>query len=57
MLLFVIPVFTQIYADSGTKLPMLTNMLVVASNKLKDFSFLIKVIPAILIFLYFAKRK
>ena len=30
MLLFVIPVFTQIYADSGTKLPMLTNMLVVA---------------------------
>ena len=57
MLLFVIPVFTQIYADSGTKLPMLTNMLVVASNKLKDFSFLIKVIPAILIFLFFAKRE
>ena len=57
MLLFVIPVFTDIYADSGTKLPMLTNMLVVASNKLKDFSFLIKVIPAILIFIFFAKRE
>ena len=32
-------------------------MLVVASNNLKDFSFLIKVIPAILIFLFFAKRE
>ncbi len=57
MLVFVIPIFTDIYKDSGTALPLLTNILVVASNKLKDFSFLAKVIPVIFIISFFARKE
>ena len=57
MLIFVIPIFTDIYRDSGTALPLLTNILVVASNKLKDFSFLAKVIPVIFIISFFARKE
>ena len=57
MLIFVIPIFTDIYKDSGTALPLLTNILVVASNKLKDFSFLAKVIPVMFIISFFSKKE
>ena len=57
MLIFVIPIFTDIYRDSGTALPLLTNILVVASNKLKDISFLAKVIPIIFIISIFVRKE
>ena len=41
MLVFVIPVFTDMYSSSGTKLPALTQFLVDASNLIKDPSFLL----------------
>ena len=56
MLLFVIPVFVDLYKDSGTSLPFLTNMLVVGSNKLRDFSFMAKVLP-FLFLIYFVGKK
>ena len=56
MLLFVIPIFVDIYKDSGTALPFLTNLLVVGSNKLRDFSFLAKVIP-IFFFIYLLLKR
>ena len=56
MLLFVIPIFVDICKDSGTALPFLTNLLVVGSNKLRDFSFLAKVIP-IFFFIYLLLKR
>ena len=57
MLVFVIPVFTDMYSSSGTKLPALTQFLVDASNLIKDPSFLIKTIPALIIGFLLAKRQ
>ena len=57
MLVFVIPVFTDMYSSSGTKLPALTQFLVDASNLIKDPSFLIKSIPSLIIGFLLAKRQ
>lgn len=57
MLVFVIPVFVDLYKDSGTSLPFLTNMLVVGSNKLRDFSFLAKVFPFLFLIYFVGKRE
>ena len=57
MLVFVIPVFTDMYSSSGTKLPALTQFLVDASNLIKDPSFLLKSIPALIIGFLLAKRQ
>ena len=57
MLVFVIPVFTDMYSSSGTKLPALTQFLVDASNLIKDPSFLIKSIPALIVGFILAKRQ
>ena len=57
MLVFVIPVFTDMYSSSGTKLPALTQFLVDASNLIKDPSFLLKSIPSLIIGFLLAKRQ
>jgi len=57
MLVFVIPVFTDMYSSSGTKLPALTQFLVDASNLIKDPSFLIKSIPTLIVGFLLAKRQ
>ena len=57
MLVFVIPVFTDMYSSSGTKLPTLTQFLVDASNLIKDPSFLIKSIPALIVGFIFTKKQ
>ena len=57
MLVFVIPVFTDMYSSSGTKLPALTQFLVDASNLIKDPSFLLKSIPTLIIGFLLAKRQ
>ena len=57
MLVFVIPIFVDMYSSSGTDLPGLTQILVDASNAIKDPSFLIKVIPILVILIFFLKRQ
>ena len=57
MLLFVIPVFTEMYATSGTKLPGITQALVNASNLIKDPSFILKAIPISIISFIFLKKQ
>ena len=57
MLLFVIPVFTEMYATSGTKLPGITQALVNASNLIKDPSFILKAIPIAIISFIFLKKQ
>ena len=57
MLVFVIPIFVDMYASSGADLPGLTQILVDASNAIKDPSFLIKVIPVLAILIFFLKRQ
>ena len=57
MLVFVIPVFTDMYSSSGTKLPALTQFLVDASNLIKDPGFLLKLIPALIIGFILSKRQ
>ena len=57
MLVFVIPVFTEMYQSSGAKLPALTQFLVNASNLIKDPSFLLKTIPALIIGFIFIKKQ
>jgi len=57
MLVFVIPVFTDMYSSSGTELPALTQFLVDASNLIKDPIFLLKSIPALIIGFILAKRQ
>ena len=52
MLLFVIPVFQDMYASAGSDLPGLTQFLVDLSNFLRDPFKIIKLIP-IFIFIYF----
>lgn len=56
MLVFVIPVFVDIYASSGTELPALTKFLVDASTSVRSISFLLKLIPSgLALFLIFRK--
>ena len=57
MLVFVIPVFTDMYSSSGTELPALTQFLVDASSLIKDPLFLIKTIPALIIGFLLTKRQ
>ena len=57
MLVFVIPVFVDIYASSGAKLPSLTQFLVDASAAIKNPEFLFKVIPGIAFLYFFGKRQ
>ena len=57
MLVFVIPVFTDMYSSSGTKLPALTQFLVDASNLIKDPFFLLKSLPAFTITFLLIKRQ
>ncbi len=45
MMLFVIPIFVDIYSQSGTKLPAITAMLVSASNQLQSIGFYMKAVP------------
>ncbi len=57
MLVFVIPIFVDMYASSGADLPGLTQILVDASNAIKDPSFLIKVIPVLAILIFLLNRQ
>ena len=57
MLVFVIPIFVDMYSSSGADLPGLTQLLVDASNAIKDPSFLIKVIPVLAILIVFLRRQ
>ncbi len=57
MLVFVIPIFVDMYSSSGADLPGLTQILVDASNAIKDPSFLIKVIPVLALLIFFIKRQ
>ena len=57
MLVFVIPIFVDMYSSSGADLPGLTQLLVDASNAIKDPSFLIKVVPVLAILIFFLRRQ
>jgi len=57
MLVFVIPIFVDMYSSSGADLPGLTQLLVDASNAIKDPSFLIKVVPVLVILIIFLRRQ
>ena len=56
MLVFVIPIFVDMYSSSGSDLPGLTQFLVDASNAIKDPSFLAKIIPILIVFFFLGKR-
>ena len=56
MLVFVIPIFVDMYSSSGSDLPGLTQFLVDASNAIKDPSFLAKVIPILIVCFFLGKR-
>ena len=49
MLIFVIPIFVDIYEQSNAKLPAITQLLVDASNQLVSLDFYIKAIPTVFI--------
>ena len=49
MLIFVIPIFVDIYEQSNAKLPTITQLLVDASNQLISLDFYIKAIPTVFI--------
>ena len=55
MLLFVIPVFQDMYASSGADLPGLTQFMVDASNFLRDPLQILKLIPLLFILIFFSK--
>ena len=57
MLVFVIPVFVDIYAGSGAKLPALTQFLVDASDAITNPMFLIKLAPILLVSFFLVKRQ
>ena len=57
MLVFVIPVFEEMYSNSSAALPAITQLLVNASNLIKNPSFLIKVAPAILISFFIIRKQ
>ncbi len=52
MMLFVIPIFVDIYDQSGAQLPGITQLLIDISNQLRSVQFYFKAIPSV-IFLYF----
>ena len=60
MLIFVIPIFVDIYEQSNAKLPAITQLLVDASNQLVSLDFYIKAIPTVFIlfqaYKYFSRR-
>ena len=56
MLVFVIPVFVDMYSSSGSDLPGLTQFLVDASNAITDISFMAKVIPILIVIFFLGKR-
>ena len=55
MLLFVIPVFQDMYSSSGADLPGLTQFMVDASNFLRDPLQILKLIPLLFIIILFSK--
>ena len=55
MLLFVIPVFQDMYSSSGADLPELTQFMVDASNFLRDPLQILKSIPLLLVLIFFSK--
>ena len=55
MLLFVIPVFQDMYSSSGADLPGLTQFMVDASNFLRDPIQILKLIPLLIILIFFSK--
>jgi len=57
MLVFVIPIFVDIYSSSGTELPALTQILVNGSNALRSPDFLIKTIPPTGLLIFFGLRQ
>ena len=57
MLVFVIPVFVDMYSSSGAELPAITQVLVDGSNLIKNPSFLLKAAPAILISFFIIKKQ
>ena len=60
MLIFVIPIFVDIYEQSNAKLPAITQLLVDASNQLVSFNFYLKAVPTIFVlfqgFKYISRR-
>ena len=60
MMLFVIPIFVDIYDSSGAPLPRITQMLIDISNQLRSIDFYFKAIPSgiafFIIFKYFSTR-
>ncbi len=60
MLIFVIPIFVDIYEQSNAKLPAITQLLVDASNQLVSFNFYLKAVPTLFIlfqaFKYISRR-
>ena len=57
MLVFVIPVFEDMYSNSSAALPAITQLLVDASNLIKNPSFLIKAAPAVVISFFIVKKQ
>ena len=57
MLVFVIPVFVEMYSSSSADLPAITQFLVDASNLIRNPSFLFKAAPAILIGFFVIKKQ
>ncbi len=56
MLLFVIPVFQDMYASSGADLPELTQLMVSASNFLREPIQIFKIVPTFIILIFILKR-
>tara|TARA_A100001388_G_scaffold274315_1_gene257741 strand:- start:2039 stop:3301 length:1263 start_codon:yes stop_codon:yes gene_type:complete len=57
MLVFVIPIFVDMYSSSGADLPGLTQFLVDASNAIKDPAFLMKTLPVIAVLFFLTKKQ
>jgi len=57
MLVFVIPVFVDMYSSSGADLPALTMFLVNASNAIKNPLFLLKALPLLAIGFVFVRKQ
>ena len=57
MLVFVIPIFVDMYASSSAPLPGITQLLVNASNLIKNPSFLLKAAPVVLISFFIINKQ
>jgi len=57
ILTFVIPTFSKMYADSGMQLPLLTRMVIGASNFLRDYIVIILLILTIIIGVFLIAKK